>query len=128
MRCQCFAVMIVGSPKAAAGTASATDALGAALDGHASAGDGGAFGAFGSPVAFGAFGAFAGVPIPPTGGALGDGNGDGGDDDDDDDDDDAAFALVSASLHFFDFFERATPSGGFGVTSFRHEERAAKTP
>lgn len=108
MRCQCFAVMIVGSPKAAAGTASATDGLGAALDGHASAGDGGAFGAF------------AGVPIPPTGGAL-------------DDDDDAAFALASASLHFLSCGQRGayademrrTRARSHGVCR-RHSQRISR--
>jgi hypothetical protein len=28
----------------------------------------------------------------------------------------------------FDFLRRATPSGGFGVTSARQDERAPKTP
>src|SRR5262245_45224430 len=35
----------------------------------------------------------------------------------------------ASSPHAFGFFLRRTPpSGGFGVTSARHEERAAKTP
>ena len=38
-----------------------------------------------------------------------------------------AFVVV-ASVHAFGFLRRATPSGGFGVTSARHQERAAKTP
>ena len=40
-------------------------------------------------------------------------------------------ALASASVHafdFVDFFVLATPLGRLGVTSARHEERAAKTP
>jgi hypothetical protein len=36
--------------------------------------------------------------------------------------------LRVAAHHFFDFFDLPTPSCGFGVTSSRHEERAAKTP
>jgi hypothetical protein len=99
----------VGSSKAT-GTACASDALDA-LDGDASAGDGGAF---------------AGVSVRSIGGAprdgaddVGGGEGGGGT---------AAIASVSASLHGFDFFGLARPSGGFGVTSARHDERAAKTP
>jgi len=35
----------------------------------------------------------------------------------------------ASSLHAFCFFlRRTTPSGGFGVTSARHDERAANTP
>lgn len=58
------------------------------------------------------------------------GGGDGGDGDGGDACDGGAvvFAFASASLHFFDFFRLATPSGGLGVTSARHEERAANTP
>jgi hypothetical protein len=34
-----------------------------------------------------------------------------------------------SSLHAFGFFlRRATPSRGFGVTSARHDERAARAP
>ena len=55
-------------------------------------------------------------------GDAGDGGGDAGDGGA------VVFAFASASLHFFDFFDLATPSGGFGVTSARHEERAANTP
>ncbi|MFT3776442.1 MAG: hypothetical protein QM820_64700 [Minicystis sp.] len=46
----------------------------------------------------------------------------------------AAGAAIGApaggsSPHAIGFlFRRATPSGGFGVTSARHDERAAKTP
>ena len=49
----------------------------------------------------------------------------------DDDGDAVVCAVASASLHAFDFivcFGLATPPGGLGVTSARHEERAAKTP
>jgi hypothetical protein len=31
-------------------------------------------------------------------------------------------------VHPLDLLRRSTPSGGFGVTSPRHDERAAKTP
>ena len=41
-----------------------------------------------------------------------------------------AFAAGASapSGHAFGFLRRATPPGGFSVTSARHEERAAKTP
>ena len=41
--------------------------------------------------------------------------------------DGAGGALTGDSLHFFGFAGRAF-AGGFGVTSGRHAERAAKTP
>jgi hypothetical protein len=70
--------------------------------------------------------AFAGVSVRSVGGAPGDGaddagGGEGGGGA-------GVNATVSASLHGEDFFGLARPSGGFGVTSARHKERAAKTP
>ena len=106
IRFQCFAVMIVGSPKA-----TGTTCAGDALDGDASGGDGGAF---------------AGVWLRYVGGAPGDGEGDAGGGERGGGA--ATNATVSASLHDVDFFGLARPSGGFGVTSLRHEDRAAKTP
>src|SRR5262249_25123426 len=37
-------------------------------------------------------------------------------------------SFAAARGHGFDFLGHVAPGGGFGVTSARHEERAAKTP
>ena len=129
MRLQCSTEILFGSSEAVA-TARRSGVPGVAAGARISIAGGVPCVAAGAPIAIagaGAAGAGAGVAavalFAPESGVMGAGTGASA----------AGDALgapaCGSSLHAFGLFlRRATPSRGFGVTSARHDERAAKTP